>query len=185
MKTIPKLLWIACALGFGASAFAQHPTNPAAGTAKVGIYDSRALGYAWFWSEPGTKERNALLAAARSAKSAGDTERAKELGAQLSALQLRNHLQVFSTAPADEALAILRPKLDALQAELGVARLVSKWDDAALKDVPEAQRLDVTDRLVRELFTPDQRHSKVLESLKAKPPIPLEQARKLAESGKL
>lgn len=188
MKTISTLLALVSLFGTAAGAYAQAPSpasSAAGGERRVGVYDSRALSYAHFWSEPVARERERLGKEARDAKTAGQAARAEMLGTRLTEIQRRSHLQVFSTAPADEALAVLQPKLAALQAELGVERLVSKWDESALRNVPESQRVDVTDRLVGQLFTPDARHTKVLESMKARAPIPLDQARKLADAGKL
>lgn len=186
MKTTTRLLGLLCALGLAATASAQSSSsNTASASARVGVYDSRVLAYAWFWSEPAAKERNARIAEAKVAKASGDTARAKELGDQLAALQLNNHLQVFSTAPVDDILAALGPKFVSLKAELGVGRFVSKWDEAALKAVPTAERIDVTDPLTRAIFTPTERQVKTIEAIKAQPPIPLEQARKLAQSGEL
>ena len=115
--------------------------------------------------------RNAAVAAAKAAKEAGDTEGYGQMSKALAAHQKKMHEQVFSTAPAEEALAALAPRLPALLRELGVARLVSKWDEAALKSVPEANRVDVTDRLVREFVIPTERQQKVLDSMKTTKPV--------------
>jgi hypothetical protein len=165
-----------------AAAPAAEPAKTA--EARVGVYDSRVVSFAHFWSEPGRKDRDALIASARAAKAAGDTVRFKELEQQISAGQNRSHLQVFSTAPADEAMAALKDKLPAIQQELGVSRFVSKWDEPALRDVPAANRIDATDRLARE-FTPDEKRQKTIEQMKKTSPLPLEQAKKLLAEGKM
>lgn len=170
------------------SVFAADSKTDSSGvrsTGRVGVYDSRAVTFAYFWSEAGTQKRNALIAEARAAQAAGDTERFKRLAGALNALQRHNHLQVFSTEPADEAMAALADKLPALQVELAVSRLVSKWDEAALANVSESDRIDVTDRLVTALFTPNERQRQTLEAMKNSPPLPLEQARKMADEGQL
>lgn len=151
----------------------------AAATAQVGVYDSRAVAYAHFWSASARKERDAAVAAARAAQAAGDTADFQKRSETLAAHQKRMHEQVFSTAPAEEAMAALAPRVPALVAELGVTRFVSKWDGKALKSVPASNRIDVTDRLVREFITPDDRQRKVLESMKAKPPLSLWQIKLL------
>jgi hypothetical protein len=152
--------------------------------ARVGIYDSRVLSFAHFWSEPVRKERDALVAEAKAAKNAGDTARFKSLEQQIVAGSNRSHLQVFSTAPADESLAALEDKLPAIQKELGVARFVSRWDEAALKQIPAANRVDATDRLARE-FAPDAKRLQTIEQLKKSKPLPLDEATKLMQAGKL
>lgn len=158
----------------------------AAGTAaeRVGVYDSRVVAFAHFWSEQGRKEREASVAAAKAAKASGDTKLIAEHSRNLKGQQERTHLQVFSTAPADEAMAALKDKLSAIQKEIGVGRFVSKWDEAALKEIPEANRVDVTDRLARE-FNPDERRRKTIEQLKKSKPLPLDQAKRAAAEGKM
>ena len=159
--------------------------EPAKATgSRVGVYDSRVVAFAHFWSGDAAKYRNDLIAQARAAKAAGDTVRSNELGRTLSDLQARDHLEVFSSAPADEAMAALKDKLPAIQLELGVTRFVSKWDEGELKDIPEANRIDATDRLARE-FNPDEQRLKTIEQMKKSKPLPLEQAKKIAQEGKL
>ena len=162
-------------------------TEPAKGVApRVGVYDSRIVAFAHFWSDGASKPRNELIAQARAAKAAGDTARFKELSQALNADQNRSHLQVFSTAPADEAMAALKDKLSTIQKELDVTRLVSKWDESALKDIPEANRIDATDRLVRELLpAPTDKQQKTIAAMKPTQPLPLDQAKKMAQEGKL
>jgi hypothetical protein len=189
MKTKFVLLAATVALSstlgvLGQSSRSTPIATPAANT-RVGIYDSRAVSFAYCWSATGRQAREALIAEAKVARAQGNRPRFAELNARLVALQKRNHLQVFSTEPAGEALAALGPQLPSLQAELGVQRLVSKWDAAGLGGVPTADQVDVTDRLVQALFTPTPQQAKMLEELKHTPPIPIEEARRLADEGKM
>lgn len=151
---------------------------------RVGIYDSRIVSFAYFWSEPVRQERDALVASAKAAKAAGDTVRFKELEQQIIAAQNRSHLQVFSTAPADEAMVALKDKLPAIRHELGVARLVSQWDEAALKGISAANRVDASDRLARE-FNPDTKRLQTIGQMKKSKPLPLDEATRLMQAGKL
>lgn len=170
MKTI--LRWyssVALAVTLATSAVAAESAPRPAATDRVGLYDSRALAYAHFWSANESRIRDATVAEGMAAKAAGDTEKVRVLGARIAAAQERSHRQVFGTAPADEAMAALKEKLPEIMRELGVTRLVSKWDEPALRDVPSSQRVDVTDRLVRE-FGLEPKRQKTLEELKkAKP----------------
>ena len=188
MKPIPTMktrslvhLSLALSAALSAASAAEPAKAPAV---RVGVYDSRALSFAHFWSEPARKDRDALIAEATAAKNAGDTAKLTPLQQQIVAGQNRSHLQVFSTAPADEAMAALEEKLPAIQQELGVGRFVSKWDEAALKEIPEANRIDATDRLARE-FNPDEKRQKTIEQMKKSKPLPLEQAKKMVQEGKL
>jgi hypothetical protein len=174
----------ACSALVAAGAAAPSQPAPAPAGERIGVYDSRVISYAHFWSAPARQQREALIAAAKAAKAAGDTARFHELGAQLSAAQSRAHLEVFSTAPADDALAALQPKLAEILRAQGVTRLVSKWDEAALQAVPAANRVDVTDRLAREFDLPPER-AKTMEGIKRAKPLPLEEARRLDQAGKL
>ena len=151
---------------------------------RVGVYDSRIVAFAHFWSASSRQEREAWVASAKAAKAASDGARYKELTERIQAEQDRSHLQVFSTAPADEALAALNGKLPEIRRELGISRLVSKWDEASLVGVPEEKRIDVTERLVRE-FNPDEKRQKTIEQMKHAKPLPLERARELLKKGKL
>lgn len=155
-----------------------------AGVAQVGVYDSRAVAFAHFWSEQERADRDALMAAARAAKQAGDTAKQQELTAKIQSLQAASHLQVFSTAPATEAMRALAPRLPELARELGVTRFVSQWDEAALAEVPPAARIDVTDRLAAE-FKPDAKRLKTIAEMKKVAPLPLAQAQQMLQAGKL
>jgi hypothetical protein len=164
---------------------AAHATEPQPGAApRVGIYDSRVLSFAHFWWPPQRQQRDELIANAKAANAAGDTMRFEELQKQIVAGSNQSHLQVFSTAPAGEAMAALKDKLPAIQQELGVAQFVSKWDEAALKGVPETNRVDATDRLVRE-FSPDEKRQKTIEQMKKSKPLPLDETTRLMREEKL
>ncbi len=151
----------------------------ASAAGRVGTYDSRVVAFAAFWDETHQAHLNSLGCAARTAKAQGDTSRYQSLAKQLSARQHEMHMQVFSTAPIPEVLARLKDRLPALQREAGVSRLASRWDEAALAGVPTADRVDVTDRLVREFRVPDAK-LRQLEQLKAAVPLPLWRAQVLS-----
>lgn len=151
---------------------------------RVGIYDSRIVAYANFMTEAHQKHLNELIQTARSAKSAGETNRYHELAAQLNRIQETNHFQVFSTAPVDDALAELQDRVAAVKSETGVTKLISKWDDKALAPYPPANRVEVTDALIRDIKLTDQQ-KKVIESIRKQKPIALEKAMELQRKGQL
>lgn len=151
---------------------------------RVGIYDSRVVAYAHFWSDAHQRELNALARAAREAKAAGQAERFHELNAALKKEQDKIHLQVFSTAPADDALAEIRDHLPAIQKEAGVATLVSTWDETTLQKYPRATRVDITELLLRE-FKLDAKRLNIARDIREKQPLPLEKAKELMRKGKL
>jgi hypothetical protein len=143
---------------------------------RVGTYDSRLVAFAAFWDDVHQARLKDLAGEARAAKEQGDDARYQSLAKELSALQDELHMQVFSTAPIDRVLAGLKDRLPEVQREAGVSRLVSQWDDAALAGVPAADRVDVTDRLVREFKVPDSK-LKQLGQMKTVKPLPLWRAR--------
>jgi len=186
MKTTSVIIaGLLCAGLYQGTLLAADETSPTPGKAeRIGVYDSRAIAYAHFWSEAQQRKLKDLVRAAQEAKAAGQTERAKELEAQLRQGQERIHLQLFSTAPVDDALAGLKDHLPAIQKEAGVSRLISKWDEAALKQYPHAERVDVTHLLLRE-FKLDEKQQKMVAEMQKKQPLPLKEAEKLMREGKL
>lgn len=156
----------------------------ASATERVGTYDSRLVAFAAFWDEDHQTRLQARVREARAAQERGDAARYQSLAKELSALQDDLHMQVFSTAPIDDVLAGLKDRLLAVQREAGVSRLVSQWDEAALAGVPAADRMDVTDRLLREFRVPAAK-LRQLDQLKLATPLPLERARMMIQQHQL
>jgi hypothetical protein len=178
-------LGLVCTLtGLGSVSGFAAQTAPGDGKPKVGVYDSRVLAYAQFWTAEHQQKLSALVKSAKEARDAGQTERFKELEAQIKAEQDRNHLQVFSTAPVDNVLAEIKDRVEAVKQEAGVALLVSKWDEAALKAHSRDQQVDVTDLLLRG-FKLTEKQTKVVEDLRKQKPLPLEKAKELLRKGEL
>lgn len=174
MKTSIILMTVACL------AMLRSDAAPIAATGasdKVGVYDSRAIAFAYFYSPAVRAGREQLVKEAREAKAANDRAKAKALERRLSAAQRDVHLAIFSTAPATAAMSNLNDRLPALHRELGVSRFVSKWDADALRGIPVANRVDVTDHLVRQFITPDGKQQKSLEKLKTTRPLALWKAK--------
>jgi len=151
---------------------------------RVGTYDSRLVAFAAFWDDAHQARLQALTREARAAKEQGNLPRYQSLAKELSAHQHDLHMQVFSTAPIDEVLAGLKDHLPALQREAGVSRLVSQWDEVALAGVPDADRIDVTDRLVKEFHLPADK-LRQLGQLKTATPLPLDRAREMSRKNQL
>ena len=186
MKTVFSVL---CGLGCwwfggGTVAMAGDKAVTSAAPVCIGIYDSRAVAYAHFWSESYQGKLKEQMAAARAAEQAGDTVRFQELDAALRQMQDQLHRQVFSTAPADEALAALKGQIPEIEKQAGVTVLVSKWDEAALKKHPHAEQVDVTGQLVRE-FKPTEKQLKVIADLQKQKPLPLEKCDELIRKGQI
>jgi hypothetical protein len=151
---------------------------------RIGIYDSRAVAFAWFWSDKHQSQLNEQMRAARAAKTAGDTNRFHELDATLRQHQDELHREVFSTAPPTGALAEIEARLPEIQKAAGVSAIVSKWDDAALARFPQAERVDVTGRLMHE-FNPAEKQLKMIPEIEKNMPLPLEQCNELIRKGEI
>lgn len=183
MKKIHCFAIIGCLwLGLLMTARAGDNTNaPAA----IGIYDSRVVAYAHFWSAPYQKDLQERVARARAAKQAGDTAKLKEYSAALRAEQDQAHRQVFSTAPVDDALAAIKEHIPEIEKQAGVSTLVSKWDGKTLQAFKDARRVDVTDQLMHQFFEPTEQQLKVIASIENQAPVPLEKCDELIRKGQL
>jgi hypothetical protein len=153
--------------------------------ARIGVYDSRAIAYAWFVSAAQMAQLKQEVAAARAAKDAGNDAKFKVAAAALQAKQDQMHREVFSTAPAAEALAALDGKTRDIEQAVGVTALISRWDDAALDEQRGAEQVDVTDSMVRALCQPDAKQLKMIESIKKAKPLPLRECNELIRKGKI
>jgi len=152
--------------------------------ARIGIYDSRAVAFAWFWSGKHQKQLNELMQTAHTAESAGDTNRFEKFAASLREQQDQIHREGFSTAPPTEALAELKERLPEIQQAAGVSEFVSKWDEVSLKQFKSAEQIDVTDSLVRE-FKPTKKSLKTISELEKSKPLPLDECNELIRKGKI
>jgi hypothetical protein len=145
---------------------------------RIGVYDSRVVAYAQFWTAEHQKQLKEKAEVGKAAKAAGDKAQFNKLSKEMADEQDRLHRQVFSTAPAEEAMAALQPRLPEIQKQASVTALVSKWDKQALADHKSAQRVDVTDLLVRE-FKLDPKQMKTIEEIKKQKPVPLDKIDKM------
>jgi hypothetical protein len=161
----------------GQAAEPPAKASPDGVKARVGVYDSRAVAYAHFWTDAQQEKRKAAFAEVKAAKEKGDSKKLDELKAAFQEGQRQAHRRVFSTAPVDDVLQEIKDRLPEIQKQAGVSELVSKWDEKKLKPYAASLQVDVTDLLVRE-FKPTEKHQKVIESIKKVKPISLEEADK-------
>lgn len=167
------------------NAAAQKTSSTNAASCRVGVYDSRAVAFAFFWSEGQQKERGTKVAAAQAAKRSGDTNRLSALEVELKADQAQGHRQVFSTAPVENVLATIKGKLPALLREAGVTNLISKWDADAMKQHSTCENVDVTARLVRAFIQPTEQQQKTIQEIQKQKPLPLQQCEELIRKGEI
>lgn len=160
---------------------ARAATTP---TAKVGVYDSRVVAYAHFFQPAHQESLQRLIADAKAAKAAGDTARFRALEKQIIADQRAMHLEVFSTAPITATLAAMPERVAEIEREAGVTRLVSKWDEETLREIAPADRIEVTDLLVRGCAL-NEKQRRIMQELASQTPLPLAKAQELDAAGKL
>jgi 1,2-phenylacetyl-CoA epoxidase PaaB subunit len=165
-------------LGCGTVIAGENETNTAP-QVRVGVYDSRAVAYAHFWSDPHQKKQAESVAAARAAKQSGDTNEFQKYATAFRDEQANMHRQVFSIAPADAAMAAIHERIPEIEKQASVSALVSKWDESALKQYKNAEKVDVTDQLVREFITPTDKQLKTIESIRKAEPLSLEKCDEL------
>lgn len=142
---------------------------------RIGVYDSRVVAYAHFWTDAVQEKHKSQVAEAKAAKQSGDKEKLDKLKKILRQGQQQAHRQVFSTAPVDHVLKEIKDQLPEIKKQAGVSVLISKWNKKELKQYPSAEKVDVTDLLVQ-VFKPTEKHLKVIESIKKAKPVSLEQA---------
>jgi hypothetical protein len=140
---------------------------------RIGVYDSRVVAYAHFWTAEHQQQLKEKSTVAKAAKSAGDLAQFNKLSKEMADEQERIHREVFSTAPAEEAMAALKPRLAEIQKQASVSVLVSKWNEQALESHKSAQHVDVTDLLVGE-FKLQPKQMKTIEEIKKQKPVPLD-----------
>lgn len=173
-------LMICCAvlLGSGggsrasnAAQAANAPSVDAAGAVRIGTYDSRAIAVAHARSAAFAQELDTLRRQRAEAVKAGDKKRIAELEAKGESMQVRKHLQGFSTAPVDEVLDSVRDELAGIARQRDLAAITRAVDHHE----PMVELVDVTDDLVR-LFDPDVQTLKVVAELRKQAPLPIEAA---------
>src|SRR5262249_32628249 len=103
MKNILMVIGLACAqAGFGISPALAGAIETNASAKRIGVYDSRIVAFAHFWSAENQAKQREQIKTAQTAKASGDTARFNELSKAISEGQKKSHRQVFGTAPADE-----------------------------------------------------------------------------------
>ena len=164
---------LAIVLALSSSCASQDDARDA--TTRIGVYDSRAVAVAFSGSPVHEAQLAELRAALEEAEETGDAAAAAQLDAEAKARQAKAHAQAFSTAPVDEILALIPDSLAEIQATAGVTALVSKWDEAVLKEYEGADTVDLSLALVDALHPTERQRESAMEIQRHKP-IPLEQA---------
>lgn len=149
---------------------------------RIGIYDSRSIAVAYVNSPAYRKYVQPVMdrkhLAYSKAQKEGNTPAIEELKAWGQAQQTRLHMQAFSTESVDEILKQIADRLPMIKQQVGVSRLVSKWDQEALDNINATQQVDVTMLLIDALEpTVTQRKSAI--EIQQHKPISLKKARQI------
>ena len=150
------------------------PVQPGGAAVRIGVYESRAVAVAYIRSEAFSRKMKELHRQRAEAEKSGDTKAVEQLEATGQSMQVRMHLQGFSTAPVDDLLDTLRDKLPGVAQQAGVVVITRAADyhEAGVEVV------DITDALVQ-LFDPDQQTLKVIAELRKQKPQPIEMVAKM------
>ena len=136
---------------------------------RVGTFDSRGVALAY-----GRSARPDCLLAKVSelrkeheqARKDGNEDRTKELEMEPLALQEQIHKQVFSGAPIDDILALIKDDLPKVAAAAGVKLIVS----GVLHSGSDVKLIDITLEMCAP-FEPDSETLKMIKQIIAKPPV--------------
>jgi hypothetical protein len=164
-------IYIAPALVDPARAAQAPPTSATLG---IGTYDSRAVAIAYARSKKFAQKVGDLERQRLEAQKAGDKKRIAELEAQREAMQVRLHLQGFSTAPIEDVLEKVHEGLADVAKRKNIAAIARAIDyhDAS------AELVDVTDDLVA-LFNPDEQTLKTVRDLRKQKAAAIEEVAKM------
>jgi hypothetical protein len=147
---------------------------------KIGVYDSRCVAYAHFWTDEYQRKHNEHADNLKAAKKSGDAKELEKWNKIVWDERRGAHRQVFSTAPVDEILDEIKDRISEIKKKAGVSMLISKWDEKKLNQYKSAEKMDVTDLLVGEFkFPQTDKHKKVLDEMKKVKPVPLDQVDKI------
>jgi hypothetical protein len=157
----------ALALILGGYATWAQSTAPA-NRLRIGVYDSRALAIAYSASSFHDAELKAMQQELKDAEAARDTKKADQIRARGKNMQTIAHLQAFSNAPVDNAMATLRESLPLIAAAAGVDLIVADVDFKS----DRVETIDVTNLLVAK-FKPSDRAQKNIEMIVKQKRIPM------------
>jgi hypothetical protein len=175
-KTLLVLGALLAGLAIGRAAGAESPAPTAEKPPlRVGTFDSRAVTAAFAASKQFDRQLREMRETLEQAKQDGDKQEVARLEAEGGTRQKQFHRQGFGTAPVDDILVHIRDRLPEIARRAGVDVIVSKW--AITYSAPAAQFVDVTDLIV-EPFEPSERTKRIIEELRAQPPLPLEEIEK-------
>lgn len=147
---------------------------------KIGIYDSRAVAVAFAGSAIHEKQLKGLNEEIKKAKDSKNTKVAANLENIGKSMQKKMHKQAFSTEPVNDLFFYIPNVLPEIQKAEGFEAIISKWDSENMSKYADADKVDITMKLV-DAFKPNEKQRKsAIEIQKSKPLTP-EQAEKIKD----
>ncbi len=137
---------------------------------RIGTFDSHCIAMAYGRTDF-LKDIEELRTQHAKAKEEGNQELIKELEQLGPTKQVLMHQQGFSTGSITNILEKIKEKFPAIAKENNLKLIVSKWEVMFADESLEL--VDITDQLTA-LFNPDEATRKIIESVKAMEPVPIE-----------
>ena len=173
--SVRKLFLMAACAGLMAL---RSPAAEQAVPQKIGIYDSRSIALVYTLKTMNSPEMKQKIAATNAEyaqlKAAGDAKKLAAFEAPLKAEHLKQHQQVFGTAPVDECLAAIKDKTPELMKKANVSVMISKWDKETLAKYKGATQVDMTEALI-DAFAPTPKDRATAIDLQKHKPVSNEQ----------
>ncbi len=156
-----------CAIG--GVALASIDAEGAESPPRIGIYDSRSVATAYCGTSRHEAQIQRLDEALKAAQRSGDTARIRQADNAIWDARKRLHRQGLGTHPVDDILAQIPEELSRLKKEFRVVVLASKWDDQTLAQHQQAEKVDVTKKLIEVLKAKERQRRNAIEIQKQKP----------------
>lgn len=164
----------ATVLGVALASLISTASAQAKVTERIGIYDSRAVAVAYAGSSFQKAKMSDLVRQQQEARAAGDKKAITRIEGEGRAWQAQLHQQGFGTAPVDDLLTHISNELPKIQAGAGVTQLISKWNKPELRKHANAEKIDVTMKLV-DAFHPNERQRSHAIEIQTKKPAKLKE----------
>ncbi len=149
-------------------AFAQKKSK----ITKIGVYDSRAIVFAYSRSGFFADYQSKFRSQNDSANKVHDTLMVKQLSVQAMSYQHLLHQMIFATGTTAALVKLVKDQLPEVAKKAGVNIIMSKYE-LAWAD-PEVQTVDITNEMVR-LFKPTENIDEMLKEIQKTDPVPLEE----------
>ena len=146
------------------------PVNPQTTTIRIGVFDSRAVGIAWFNSSVSSSHERAdvLNSRMKEAIEKNDSDAIASLEREAKLRQAMQHEMAFGTGSIRFVLEEIKDKISQIAKENNLSVVVSKWEINCPAD--NVELVDITDKIA-DIFQPDERVKGWLKEMKNVEPV--------------